>query len=294
MIKKFSIENFRCFSDFTIGPLGRINLIVGENNVGKTALLEALWIYHGYQNPEASVIVNRLRGIEEKDFNIGSEMKFSATLLNDKKDSFSIDSLESDTLINKRHEQITRIGQGILLTPYSPEGMKVVIQRLSKLNVKKQKEKILPILKLFDPRIKDISIEQTGDIVTIYIDIGLFQKMPLSFVGEGFSNILHIILAIAENYGGLVLIDEIENSLHYTILPKLWESLAMLTEEYDVQICATTHSLECVLAAQEFFVKNDKYSFGFHRLENINEVISTVTYNQKTLRESLEAGFEVR
>lgn len=39
------IQNFRTFEDLTIDRLGRVNLIVGENNVGKTALLEALWIW---------------------------------------------------------------------------------------------------------------------------------------------------------------------------------------------------------------------------------------------------------
>ena len=39
------IQNFRTFKDLTIDRLGRVNLIVGKNNVGKTALLEALWIW---------------------------------------------------------------------------------------------------------------------------------------------------------------------------------------------------------------------------------------------------------
>ncbi len=39
------IQNFRTFKDLTIDRLGRVNLIVGKNNVGKTALLEALWVW---------------------------------------------------------------------------------------------------------------------------------------------------------------------------------------------------------------------------------------------------------
>ena len=55
MYKSFNIENFRCFSELTLKPLERINLIAGKNNIGKTALLEALWIRHGYQNPELGI-----------------------------------------------------------------------------------------------------------------------------------------------------------------------------------------------------------------------------------------------
>lgn len=39
------IQNFRRFKDLTIDRLGRVNLIVGKNNVGKTALLESIWLW---------------------------------------------------------------------------------------------------------------------------------------------------------------------------------------------------------------------------------------------------------
>jgi ABC-type multidrug transport system ATPase subunit len=39
------IRNFRTFRDLTIDRLGRVNLIVGKNNVGKTSLLEAVNLY---------------------------------------------------------------------------------------------------------------------------------------------------------------------------------------------------------------------------------------------------------
>ena len=45
MYASFSIENFRCFDNLTVEPLARVNLIAGPNNVGKTALLEALWMH---------------------------------------------------------------------------------------------------------------------------------------------------------------------------------------------------------------------------------------------------------
>src|SRR5438874_2259678 len=44
MIQSFHIKNYRGFKDFTIEPLERVNLIAGSNDVGKTSLLEALYI----------------------------------------------------------------------------------------------------------------------------------------------------------------------------------------------------------------------------------------------------------
>ena len=44
-LDSLEIKGYRCFEDLTIERLGRVNLIVGKNNVGKTALLEAINIY---------------------------------------------------------------------------------------------------------------------------------------------------------------------------------------------------------------------------------------------------------
>jgi AAA15 family ATPase/GTPase len=47
-LNSLEINGYRCFERLTIEKLGRVNLIVGKNNVGKTALLEALRIYAGH------------------------------------------------------------------------------------------------------------------------------------------------------------------------------------------------------------------------------------------------------
>jgi AAA15 family ATPase/GTPase len=51
MLNSLYIKNFRLFKELTIEKLGRVNLIVGRNNSGKTCLLEALWIYGSNANP---------------------------------------------------------------------------------------------------------------------------------------------------------------------------------------------------------------------------------------------------
>ncbi|NEQ98788.1 MAG: AAA family ATPase [Cyanothece sp. SIO2G6] len=52
MLKSLSIENFRCFKKFDLNPLGRVNLLVGKNNCGKTSILEAIHILCSSQNPD--------------------------------------------------------------------------------------------------------------------------------------------------------------------------------------------------------------------------------------------------
>ena len=45
ILDTLGIDNFRLFQHLRIPQLSRFNLIVGKNNVGKTTLLEALWLY---------------------------------------------------------------------------------------------------------------------------------------------------------------------------------------------------------------------------------------------------------
>jgi len=62
MYENFRVKNYRCFDELTLEPLARVNLIAGKNNVGKTALLEALLLFHEYYNPARVLHVNGHRG----------------------------------------------------------------------------------------------------------------------------------------------------------------------------------------------------------------------------------------
>jgi AAA15 family ATPase/GTPase len=50
-LKSLHIQNFRSLEDFKVSKLGRINLIVGKNNSGKSSVLEALRIYAANAHP---------------------------------------------------------------------------------------------------------------------------------------------------------------------------------------------------------------------------------------------------
>ena len=63
MLTSLSIKNFRGIDQLTIKPLGRINLIAGKNGVGKTAVLESLWILSAPDVPELTVRINNFRGL---------------------------------------------------------------------------------------------------------------------------------------------------------------------------------------------------------------------------------------
>ncbi len=63
MYKSFSLKNFRGFEELELKSLRRVNLVTGQNNVGKTAVLEALFLHCGAFNPELAATINGLRGV---------------------------------------------------------------------------------------------------------------------------------------------------------------------------------------------------------------------------------------
>ena len=64
MYKTFKVRNFRGLRNLDIDSLERVNLIAGKNNVGKTALLEALFLHTGPNIPALGAAVNDFRGLQ--------------------------------------------------------------------------------------------------------------------------------------------------------------------------------------------------------------------------------------
>ncbi len=128
----------------------------------------------------------------------------------------------------------------------------------------------------------------------IHGDIGMGRLLPLPLLGDGINRLLSLSLAIANASKGIVLVDEIENGLHHTVMPKVWKAIGDLARYYDVQIFATTHSRECIRSAHEAFKEERQYDFRLHRLDRVDGSIHATTYELETLEAALETGLEVR
>ena len=64
MLNSLEIKNFRILEDFRVSNLGRVNLIVGKNNSGKSTVLEALRIYAG--NAQRELLEQIAAGHDER------------------------------------------------------------------------------------------------------------------------------------------------------------------------------------------------------------------------------------
>ena len=71
-------------------------------------------------------------------------------------------------------------------------------------------------------------------------------RVPLGSTGEGMKRLLALALALTQAKGGVLLVDEIDTGLHYSVLGQMWLLIVEAARKMDIQVFATTHSLDCV------------------------------------------------
>lgn len=92
-------------------------------------------------------------------------------------------------------------------------------------------------------------------------------RIPLSSMGDGLTKLYHIALAVASTTRGVVLIDEFENGLHWSVQERLWHTLDRATRELGIQVFATTHSRDCIAGFVAAAEAGDESAATLYRLE---------------------------
>lgn len=360
MLHSFHIKNYRGFKDFRIEPLDRVNLITGSNNVGKTSLLEALYLnlapgmaFISNLSPnkkrEDSTPIHLFRGFDAIHYGIdnesrwgwlfyGKDFKRIIELISDDEDNgtrflkmywlsrdirlSSIDNLNLQTSpilalslqVDFQDSDGKSFNWTIRKDGYTPPPDELILKTLplrvisgdslrspeedarwfSKLDDLGRQDELLSTLRLLDPRLKSLAVSVADGVPMIYADIGIGRRIPLAVTGEGMMRMLSLILEITNASGGLVLVDEIENGLHHSVLTKVWRAIGEAARRSNTQVFVTTHSWECIQAAHEAFLESGHYDLRLHRLDRINGNIKAITYDKKTLDTSVEMNLEVR
>lgn len=360
MFKSFEVRNFRCFQELKIEGLNLVNLIAGVNNIGKTALLESLFIYCGAYNPELSIRINAFRGIELIKFEISrwaetpwdsifrefdtskhielageNEKKgrriIRLKVINKREELASINkyinhgpktpetpplSLEAAKILGLEYEEGKISGKyhmildsrGLRIEPIPPpppfpaffqsDRMQITheetTERFGNLEKQGRQDVLVRVLQLIEPRLRRLTVIVEGGRPILQGEIGLNRPIPLPFMGGGTIRLANLILHICNAPNGVVLVDEIDNGLHHSILPKVWKAIGEVAREFNTQVFATTHSLECIISAHKAFSESLLYDFRLHRLERLNDTISAITYDKESLEASIETGLEMR
>lgn len=185
---------------------------------------------------------------------------------------------------------------GYFLTSRFPPSQEEIAYLFGRLAKSKKLEDIdlANIMRIVEPRLKQMDVIPSAGLPMIYGDIGLDQMLPISLMGDGLERITGILLKMANAQKGVVLIDEIENGLHHSILKEFWEIIDRAAREFNTQVIATTHSYECIREAHSAFCKSVGYDFSLHRLDRVEDGIDIATYDQEALEAAVKTDFEIR
>jgi len=263
-INKIEIANYKCLNGLNVDKFQRVNLIGGENNVGKTAFLEVCYLISS---------ANRL-----------NNFLFSLMMIERNRDKLNIcisddiniaDILKNNTYIeiasiNNIKYEVKEVNFNSLIE-VTLNNTTVTIDFKDKISFEKS-DKILFIdnLGFSNSEFKDIykaaqfkdKDMQINEFLKNFnfenpkfkiIDDKPYLKTndhgeykQLNNFGDGVKHYISIICSLYFCEDGYLFIDEIENGIHYKLYDKLWEIILTTSREVNTQVFITTHSKECI------------------------------------------------
>lgn len=164
-------------------------------------------------------------------------------------------------------------------------------------------ESVVEAMRLIEPRVERLAVRSSrraspgrGARSGIVLRIaGADGQVPIGSVGDGVWRMLGLALALEDARGGVLLVDEIDTGLHYTVMQKMWTMVAQRAESLDVQVFATTHSRDCYesLASVADPGAAPPGDLTIHRIEHDNGG-SVVSFAEHEVAAVAERGLEVR
>ena len=313
--KNIEIKNFRGIDYLKIEDFSRVNILVGQNNSGKSSILESLLLLMGMSNPDLPQMVNSIRSRSYSSFadltyifhrlDLKTKPEISSELFDNSKRRLSLDltyvfdeqsqatlqnsqiptsetktflntlkmlfDVESGQQKNTYECNLTVNQQGLISNKKMAEGYMEKnsvaffsadlaagnpTNDLVELAKRRLKETVTERLKTFDSRIT--SLEILNNVAYVGLE-GIDRLLAVNMQGDGLRRYLNIVAASANPMNNILLIDEIDNGLHYSAYKKLWEAIFSLATTTNKQVFVTTHSKETLYQLNEMLDEHPEY-----------------------------------
>jgi ABC-type branched-subunit amino acid transport system ATPase component len=163
-----------------------------------------------------------------------------------------------------------------------------------------EEPRVTESLRILEPRIERIAFVPTRSAYSSFLE-GIYvrlsrveNRMPLGTLGDGVRHILVLSVAVSRSRHGFVMIDEIDTGLHHSVMADVWRVLIETAERLDVQVFATTHSLDCVRSLAWLVNTQPELCRGvrMHRVDS--ERSQTVAYGPEEISIAAEQHVEMR
>lgn len=323
-ITTFCIQQYRGIKNASFENLSDVNVFVGENNIGKTSILEAIklasnplskieyvqvarmrerhlgsplynrtslsqllaWLYplEGNTKQREKILLNYksnkdLYSIEsfmtEQEYEVlnqepsgNVELELDDFTIYDGRQTISEVNIHSKVMRNNKNEEKILKFEPNQVTPFITERQEEIFRTtfisaidhrvlalspndINELIKSGERQKLIDALQLFDSKITGIellieNIMDKNQRPTPYIEHKDLGLVPISMFGDGLRKALVIASRMIRSRDSVLLIDEIETGIHTKINPKFFEWLMDMCKLFNVQIFATTHSLEAL------------------------------------------------
>lgn len=155
------------------------------------------------------------------------------------------------------------------------------------------KKQVLELLQKFDPKIRDIKLVPKLRTTAVYLEHDTVGSAPLQTFGDGLRKILQIAVILPSCQNGVLLLDEIETSIHSSHLESFFDWLFSSCAQLNIQVFATTHSLEAVDSALS--VQKTNAELVTYKLHGPSENHLTTRFGKDSLYQArVEFGLEIR
>lgn len=165
---------------------------------------------------------------------------------------------------------------------------------LGEIEIRGSKGTLIDALRIIDDSVQDVQLIQRPAGTEVFVKQNQ-MLLPISMASDGLKNLAQILSYVMVAGDGIVLIDEIENGLHYSTYGEVWGALDRVSKETGCQIIATTHSYEFMLDAAEASRESEFVNdFCYYRLEKGAFGNKAIRYSTDDLQKSAYYEFEVR
>lgn len=198
----------------------------------------------------------------------------------------SANSTEATSIVSDQYAESLRC------TYLSPKyDFNASIQGLKNILQNKDEHFIVEGLKIIEPRVTDFIFADNEMLV----DIGLAKRIPVNMMGDGARKIVSLLTAVYDCKDGALLVDEISNGFHYSVMGSLWKVLINAAVRNNTQLFVTTHDNDSIKGLRNAALNEfDDIVAAFKLLKTSDDELKAYHYSLESLDYSINQEIEVR
>lgn len=154
---------------------------------------------------------------------------------------------------------------------------------------------LLEAIRKIDDRISSIEVLSENGRSQLHAEVN-GQLLPFELLGDGPNAVAQYLVSMWAARDGVLLIDEVGSGVHYSVLDTMWKSIYRAATRLNVQVFATSHSQEALVAAHQAI--NDRQDglsvYRMRRSPSPDEATRVTRYSGATLASAIEANAELR